>query len=67
MFGRMRRYKFPQRKRDFLRLADNLSKALLKTVFVLLVLVLLMQMALQNDFIRSNLASADRWEGTRLN
>lgn len=54
-------------KDDMLRLANGISKLLLRAVLALLILLLISQLALQNDTIRGFVTSADRWEGTRLN
>ncbi|OUS77394.1 hypothetical protein B1748_06215 [Paenibacillus sp. MY03] len=46
---------------------DVVSRRLIKVIVILLVALLLAQLAIQNDYIRLVLSSADRWEGTRLN
>ncbi|QNK55388.1 hypothetical protein [Paenibacillus sp. PAMC21692] len=46
---------------------DIVSRRLIKVIVILLVTLLLAQLAIQNDYIRLVLSSADRWEGTRLN
>jgi hypothetical protein len=46
---------------------DAVSRRLIKVIVILLVTLLLAQLAIQNDYIRLVLSSADRWEGTRLN
>lgn len=46
--------------------SDRLSRRLLQVVLTLLVILALAQLAIQNDFVRQLLTSADRWEGTRL-
>lgn len=55
------------RRNDLLKLSDRFSKLLLQLVIALLILVLMSQVALQNDRIRGFMTSADRWEGTPLN
>ncbi|RIX53464.1 hypothetical protein D3P08_08460 [Paenibacillus nanensis] len=55
------------RRCDLLKLSDRFSKLLLQLVIALLILVLMSQVALQNDIIRGFMTSADRWEGTPLN
>ena len=49
------------------RLANGISKLLVRAALALFILLLLSQLALQNDTIRGLATSADRWEGTRLN
>lgn len=61
---------FIRRKRsrsEWIRLSDTLCGIMWKSIIALLLLLLLSQLALQNDTFRSLMTSADRWEGTRLN
>lgn len=52
---------------ELIRLSDSIARLLRYTVIALLLLVILSQLLIQNDRIRSFITSADRWEGTRLN
>ncbi|REK77275.1 hypothetical protein [Paenibacillus paeoniae] len=52
---------------DWIRLSDQISGLLLKSIIALFLLLVLFQLGMQNDIIRGLLTSADQWEGTRLN
>lgn len=67
MFRRLMRKRSENPRSDMLKLSDRVSRLLLQAVIALLFLLLISQIALQNDTIRGMMTSADRWEGTRLN
>ncbi|MCR2803038.1 hypothetical protein [Paenibacillus soyae] len=54
-------------REEVLKLANAIGKLLARAALALLILMLLSQLALQNEMIRGFVTSADRWEGTRLN
>ncbi|MEK3881477.1 hypothetical protein [Paenibacillus sp. PL2-23] len=54
-------------KEEALRLVGVICGWLGRGAAVLLILLLICQLALQNETFRSLATSADRWEGARLN
>lgn len=53
-------------RKQFIQVADAVSHVLRAAIIVLLILIVISQMAIQNDTIRHWLTDVDRLEGTRL-